>query len=89
MTRSIAVAVLLVLLVFSFASAREWVPFSDAPVAEEVATRIISTDISTTVIEVDVPGMLVAYSVALPCLVGITHYLRTKQVSGASAAGAA
>ena len=59
MTRSIAVAVLLVLLVFSFASAREWVPFSDAPVAEEVATRIISTDISTTVIEVDIPGMLV------------------------------
>jgi len=37
----------------------------------------------------DVPGMLVAYSVALPCLVGITHYLRTRQVSGASAAGAA
>ncbi len=59
MTRSIAVAVLLVLLVFSFASAREWVPFRDAPVAEEVATRIVSTDISTTVIEVEVPGMLV------------------------------
>lgn len=35
-----------------------------------------------------VPGMLIGYSVALPCLVGITHYLRTRQVSGASAAGA-
>lgn len=35
-----------------------------------------------------VPGMLIGYSVALPCLVGVTHYLRTRQVSGASAAGA-
>jgi glycerol-3-phosphate acyltransferase PlsY len=35
----------------------------------------------------DVSGMLVGYSVALPCLVGATHYLRTRQVSGASAAG--
>jgi len=37
----------------------------------------------------DVPGTLVAYSVAPPCLVGITHYLRTRQASGASATGAA
>jgi glycerol-3-phosphate acyltransferase PlsY len=36
-----------------------------------------------------IPGILVAYSVALPCLMGVTHYLRTRQVSGASAAGAA
>ena len=34
------------------------------------------------------PGVYVAYSVALPCLVGVTHYLRTRQVSGASTAGA-
>ncbi|MBL7166732.1 MAG: glycerol-3-phosphate acyltransferase [Dehalococcoidales bacterium] len=34
----------------------------------------------------DVPGMLVAYSVALPCLVGVTHYLRTRQVSTARVA---
>lgn len=33
-----------------------------------------------------VSGMLVAYSVALPCLVGVTHYLRTRQVSAARAA---
>jgi len=33
-----------------------------------------------------VSGMLVAYSVALPCLVGVTHYLRTRQVSSARAA---
>ena len=36
-----------------------------------------------------VPGVLVGYSVALPCLVGATHYLRTRQVSGASATGSA
>jgi glycerol-3-phosphate acyltransferase PlsY len=34
-------------------------------------------------------GILVGYSIALPCLVGATHYLRTRQVSGASAAGTA
>jgi len=27
-----------------------------------------------------VPGVLVAYSVALPCLVGFTHFLRTRRV---------
>ncbi|UCB44218.1 MAG: glycerol-3-phosphate acyltransferase [Dehalococcoidales bacterium] len=32
-------------------------------------------------------GILVGYSVALPCLVGATHYLRTRQVSDVSAAG--
>jgi glycerol-3-phosphate acyltransferase PlsY len=26
-----------------------------------------------------VPGVLIAYSVALPCLVGFTHFLRTRQ----------
>ena len=34
-------------------------------------------------------GMLVGYSVALPCLVGITHYLRTRHLSHASGAGSA
>lgn len=34
-----------------------------------------------------ISGILVGYSVALPCLVGATHYLRTRQVSGASATG--
>ena len=34
-----------------------------------------------------ISGVLVGYSVALPCLVGATHYLRTRQVSGASATG--
>jgi len=34
-----------------------------------------------------ISGMLIGYSVTLPCLVGATHYLRTRQVSGASAAG--
>jgi len=28
-----------------------------------------------------VPGMLIAYGVALPCLVGFTHFLRTRQTS--------
>ncbi len=27
-----------------------------------------------------VPGMLTAYGIALPCLVGFTHFLRTRQV---------
>ena len=26
-----------------------------------------------------VPGMLVAYSIALPCLVGVTHFIRVRQ----------
>ena len=26
-----------------------------------------------------VPGLLVAYSIILPCIVGITHYIRTRQ----------
>jgi len=33
-----------------------------------------------------VPGVLVAYSMTLPCLVGFTHFLRTKRV-GTSATG--
>ena len=36
-----------------------------------------------------VPGVLVSYSIALPCLVGITHYLRTRGVRTASGAGSA
>lgn len=59
MTRSITVAVLLVLLAVSFASAREWVPFADTPISEEVEAGITSSDLSTTVIEVEVPGMMV------------------------------
>ena len=34
----------------------------------------------------DVPGMLVTYSVALPRLVGITHYLTVRLVSDTSTA---
>ena len=36
-----------------------------------------------------VPGILVSYSIALPCLVGITHYLRTRNLPRASGAGTA
>ena len=36
-----------------------------------------------------VPGVLVSYSIALPCLVGVTHYLRTRRISTASGAGSA
>ncbi len=28
-----------------------------------------------------VPGILIAYSIALPCLVGFTHFLRTRRVA--------
>jgi glycerol-3-phosphate acyltransferase PlsY len=32
----------------------------------------------------EVPGMLTAYGVALPCLVGFTHFLRTRRVADIS-----
>ncbi len=34
-----------------------------------------------------VPGLLVAYSIALPCLVGFTHFLRTRRAVNTSGAG--
>jgi len=34
-----------------------------------------------------VPGILVSYSIALPCLVGITHFLRTRQLTKTSRTG--
>jgi len=36
-----------------------------------------------------VPGILVSYSIGLPCLVGITHYLRTRQFAKPSRTGSA
>jgi len=36
-----------------------------------------------------VPGALIAYGVALPCLVGFTHFLRTRQAVNISGAGSA
>ncbi len=36
-----------------------------------------------------VPGMLVAYSIGLPCLVGFTHFIRTRRVVDTSGAGSA
>ena len=36
-----------------------------------------------------VPGMLTAYGIALPCLVGFTHFLRTRRVVDASGTGSA
>jgi len=36
-----------------------------------------------------IPGTLVSYSVALPCLVGITHYFRMRQVARPSGTGSA
>jgi len=34
------------------------------------------------------PGSLVAYSIGLPCLVGFTHFLRTRRVLRVSTPGA-
>ncbi len=34
-----------------------------------------------------IPGLLVAYGVALPCLVGITHFVRARQLAQTSRAG--
>ena len=36
-----------------------------------------------------VPGMLTAYGIALPCLVGFTHFIRTKRAVNVSGAGSA
>jgi len=36
-----------------------------------------------------IPGVLLTYSVALPCLVGVTHYFRTRQVARPSGVGSA
>ena len=36
-----------------------------------------------------IPGVLLSYSVALPCLVGVTHYLRIRQVARPSGTGSA
>ena len=36
-----------------------------------------------------VPGLLVAYGIALPCLVGFTHFLRTRRVADTSGTGSA
>ncbi len=36
-----------------------------------------------------IPGVLLSYSVALPCLVGITHYFRARQVARLSGTGSA
>ncbi len=35
------------------------------------------------------PGMLVTYSIALPCLVGSTHFVRTRRVADTSGMGSA
>jgi len=34
-----------------------------------------------------IPRVLIAYSIALPCLVGFTHFLRTRRVAHTSGAG--
>ena len=36
-----------------------------------------------------VPGSLIGYSIALPCLVGFTHFLRTRRAVDTSSAGSA
>jgi len=52
-----------------------------------IASCVLFIPLSLVCWWLDVPGMLVGYSVALPCLVGATHYLRTRQVSDTSTAG--
>jgi glycerol-3-phosphate acyltransferase PlsY len=36
-----------------------------------------------------VPGLLTSYSIVLPCLVGFTHFLRTRRVADVSGTGSA
>jgi len=44
-----------------------------------LASAVLSIPLPLVCWWLGVPGMLVSYGVALPCLVGLTHFLRTRQ----------
>jgi len=49
-----------------------------------LASAVLFVPLSLVCWWFEVPGMLVGYSIALPCLVGFTHFLRTRRVASAS-----
>jgi len=46
-----------------------------------LASAVLFIPLSLVCWWLGVPGMLVGYSIALPCLVGFTHFLRTRRVA--------
>ena len=49
-----------------------------------LASAVLFAPLSLVCWWLGVPGMLVGYSIALPCLVGFTHFLRTRRVASTS-----
>ena len=49
-----------------------------------LASAVLFIPLSLVCWWLEVPGMLVGYSIALPCLVGFTHFLRARRVASTS-----
>ncbi len=49
-----------------------------------LASAVLFIPLSLVCWWLGVPGMLVGYSIVLPCLVGVTHFLRTRRVASTS-----
>ena len=49
-----------------------------------IASAVLFIPLSLLCWWLETPGMLVGYGIALPCLVGFTHFLRTRRVASAS-----
>jgi len=49
-----------------------------------LASAVLFIPLSLVCWWLGVPGMLVGYGIALPCLVGFTHFLRTRRVASTS-----
>ena len=49
-----------------------------------LASAILFVPLSLVCWWLEISGMLVGYSIALPCLVGFTHFLRTRRVASTS-----
>jgi glycerol-3-phosphate acyltransferase PlsY len=52
-----------------------------------LASAVLFIPLSLVCWLLGVSGLLIAYSIALPCLVGFTHFLRTRQIAHASDTG--
>ena len=52
-----------------------------------LASAVLFAPLSLVSWWLGVPGMLVGYGIALPCLVGVTHFLRTRRIASTSGTG--
>jgi len=52
-----------------------------------LASAVLFAPLSLVSWWLGVPGMLVGYGIALPCLVGFTHFLRTRRIASISGTG--